>query len=321
MNKREALVLILVVLALTWRYFAYISFDDIGFIGTIESDTGVITRVFTNSPAQDGGLMEGDKILSVKGLDSNKRIGPDQNIEYTVKRNNNLLVIPLNSSEHPKDQVTMTRILGVMGVLILLIGTVIVYQIGNTMSLVFFLYCFAMAFHWGYFPQVLSDHSQNLIASLYSLVSIFLGSLILHFALIYPENRTLSLTKYYLIYVPGIIGAFLFIASFLNQDIIGIFNFTEFILVTLYGLVGYLLLIKSYIRTPSSNRATVGINVIFWGILISNLPYVLSTFLPFMDFGGHIGTEPYSLFFIFEPIAFAYGIVKVNKLETQLAKD
>jgi len=318
MKYRKVLVLILVVLAISWRYFTYISFDDIGFIGISQNDKGIITRVSPDSPAGDGGLTVGDKILSVKGLESNMRIGPNQNIEYTIQRNNNQLVIPLISSERPKDQVTITRVLGVMGIVILLIGIVIFFQIGNRMAFVFFLYCFAMVIHWGYFPQVVSDYSQNIIASLYSFVSIFLGSLILHFALIYPENRTLSLGRYYLIYAPGIIGMFLFIATLINQNLITIFNYAELILGTLYALAGFIVLINTYIKTPASSRSAVGINVIFWGILLANLPYIFSTFLPFLDFGGRSGTQPYSFFFLFESLSFAIGINRANKLHAQI---
>ena len=319
MKYRNVLVLILIVLAILWRFFTYISFDYIGFIGITEDDTGRITKVSTGSPAGDAGLIEGDKILTIKGMEPNDRPGINQSIEYTIERDSTQLVIPLKSSKLPNEAVTMTRILGVMGILILLIGIVIFYQIGNILSFVFFLYCFTMAIHWGYFPQVVSEYFQNLITSIYRFVSIFLGSLILHFALIFPEGQTLSLKRYYVIYAPGIVGVVLFIATLLNKDLSTIFSFAEFILVTLYALAGGIVLIKTYIKTPKMSRGVIGINVIFWGLLAANLPYIFSEFLPFMDFGGRIGTSPYSLFFILESIAFAIGIRRVSKHQVESA--
>jgi len=318
MKYRNVLVLILVVWAILWRYFTYVSFDHIGFIGITEDDTGRITKVSIGSPAEDAGLIEGDKILTIKGMEPNDRPGINQSIEYTIERNTTQLVFPLKSSKLPKETVTMTRIMGVMGILILLIGIVVFYKIGNILSFVFFLYCFTMAIHWGYFPQVISEYSQNFITSLYRLVSIFLGSLILHFALIFPEGQTLSLKRYYVIYAPGIIGVVLFIATVINKDLSTVFSYAEFVLGTLYALAGFIVLIKTYIKTPKMSRGVIGINVIFWGLLAANLPYIFSEVLPFMDFGGRIGTQPYSLFFIIESIAFAIGVNRASKHQANI---
>jgi len=61
---------------------------------------------------------------------------------------------------------------------------------------------------------------------------------------------------------------------------------------------------------PAAELGMLGMAVL--GVVIGSLPYVLSEFFSFMDFGGNIGTQPYNLFFVLEPIAFAYGLIKAE---------
>ena len=231
----------------------------------------------------------------MKGLASDERLKPNQNLEYTIERNTTRQVIAFKSG---KNKYITAKVLGVMGILILSIGILIFYQNRNILSFVFFLYCFVMAIHWGSYPQVISVYSQNIVISIYIFVTIFLGSLILHIGLIFPESQVISFKKYLIIYAPGIIGTFLFIAILLNMDLLPTLILVEPILVSLFALAGAILLFRTYFKTSKNIRSSIGINVICLGILIGNLPYLLSTFLPFMDFGGSYGALLYRLFFI-----------------------
>ncbi|MDN5205503.1 PDZ domain-containing protein [Fulvivirgaceae bacterium BMA10] len=307
MDYKKTLVLTLTLIAISWRYFTYISLDQIGTIG-IETDSNqIITHVAKGSPADRAGILAGDEILSVKGIKPDERPGNNQPIEYNIRRNDTDITISLVSAEASRDQVTMTRILGIMGMIILIVGLITFFQTRNTLSFIFFLYCFTMGFHWGYFPSVVSMQVQNVLTSVYLFISIFTGSFILHFALLFPEPRK-SAKKMYLIYAPGIIGIVFFMATLFHKYLIPAFYLSEFILSTLYTIMGYIILIRTYVKTLSNKRKQLGLTIIFWGILVSNIPYILSNILPFMNFGDDIGTQPYSLFFIVGPVAFAIGI-------------
>ena len=51
MNYRKILVITLAISALIWRFFTWVSFDQIGYIGITKSELGIITRVSSDSPA------------------------------------------------------------------------------------------------------------------------------------------------------------------------------------------------------------------------------------------------------------------------------
>ena len=318
MDSRKVIVLVLALVAIAWRFLTWTSFDNIGYIGIAESNQAVITHVSLNSPAEKSGLLVGDKILSVKSLITGQRLKPNQSIEYIVKRNSEQKVVYLKTS---KKDYTPTKILGIMGVFILGIGVFIYYSYKNIPSFVFFLYCFVMSIHWGSYPQLISNDSQNIILSMYTLFSIFLGSVILHLSIIYPKSQVLSLKKYFAIYAPGIIGIFFFIVIFFDTDLLSSFRIVELILVSLFAVTGYIFFFRTYFKTPSDTRSSIGINIICLGILIANLPYILSLFLPFMDIGGKYGSLVYQALFVIESISFAYGINRISKNKPHLEFD
>jgi len=310
MDSKNIFVIVLTVIAISWRLFTWTSLDRTGYIGLTKNDFGIITRVSHESPAADAGFLVGDKILSVAGTKEDELPRPFQNLEYTIERNATQLVISLIPSENVN---VNTKILGVMGILILSIGLLIFYQNNNLVSFAFFLYCCAMCLHWGSYPLVAPDYSQNIIRSLYVFFSIFLGSTMLHFGMIYPKSPTLSLKKYLMIYSSGIIGVVFLGATLINMDLLSTFGIVEPILVNLFAIAGIILLFRTYFKTPSGNRRSIGIRIICWGILLANLPYIFSTFLPFMNFGGTSGAMLYRLLFIIQPIALAIAIRRFNR--------
>jgi len=166
MNYRK-IILFLALIAIMWRILTWMSFNQIGFIGIVENDAGTITKISLNSPAEKYGLMVGDEILLVIGLEPDKRPKPHQLINYSIIRNGKAMEISLKTSSKDYSE---TKILGIMGILILLLGVVVFLRKQNILSLVFFLYCFVMVIHWGGYPQVVSADFQNIIKASVKLI-------------------------------------------------------------------------------------------------------------------------------------------------------
>jgi len=314
MKKKRLIVLVLATVSISWRLITLMSFDNLGYIGFTENEVGIITSISSGSPADVAGFMVGDEVLSRDSLEPNKRPRPNQRIRFTIKRNENQQVILLKTSKY-----VATKIMGILGILTLFIGLFSFYRNQNNLSFIFFLYCFVMSIHWGGYPQLTSAYSHELISQFYILISIFLGSIILHFGMIYPKDTPLSVTKYWIIYFPGIVGVILFSTTLFGLGLNSFFKLIEPILVALFSLAGGIALFRTYFVTPKESRNLIGINVICWGILLANLPYIFSTILPFMDFGGRFGALFYRILFIFQPISFAIGIerfYRFNDLST-----
>lgn len=307
MADNKTLVLALLLIAILWRISTWWSFAAIGYIGISENEEGHITAVSAASPAEASGIRAGDQIISVEGMERDGRPFPGQQLVYTIERDGSQQIFTLKAARY-----FTTPILGIMGLLIVILGFWIFRKHRNLLSFIFFLYCFVMCIHWGGYPQV-AENAQGILVRIYILISIFLGSLILHFALTYPGNLKLSSSKFFLTYFPGIIGLVLFVVSFFVADLITTFQALEALLVTLFALIGGIILFRKYFKTPRNDRHAIGIGVICSGILLANLPYMLSEFLPFMDFGGQIEHLIYRLFFIFQPIAFAMGINRLSR--------
>jgi len=312
MNYKLTLML-LAILALLWRGYTSYSYYQVGRIGVSQDTNGVITKISHESPAVSAGLQTGDKIIDITGLahpQDRPLIG--QKLTYNISREGKEQLIEVIAAPFPNDLVIMMQTLAIMGLVFLICGMIAFFKLNNLKAFLFALYCIATAFHWGYIPNVIDFTLQNILTSFYVFVSICSGSFVLHFIWLFV-NRPITTGKLLLFYLPGILGGIFLIITLVNSDMLPMFQLIEFVLVTLYVLAAYVFLIKKFINTPRSLRASFGLTIMVLGAVIGSLPYVLSEFFLFMDFGGNIGTQPYNLFFVLEPMAFAYGLIKAER--------
>ncbi len=201
----------------------------------------------------------------------------------------------------PPNQTLLTQLFGVMGILCTLIGTVLHFKVHSYKSLVFALYCCSMGIHWGYFPQF-SHTLQGYLQGAYLLISMLMGSFLLHFLLTFLD-KSLSRFSFTLVYLPGLLGLGLLFFSLRDPALLPVFQVVEMATVTLYGLVGFVIF---FIRYPKLGGDAKGAaQWIFWGILIGNGPYLLGEFLPFLHFQDPLGAQPYAFFFLLMIILFA----------------
>ncbi len=205
-----------------------------------------------------------------------------------------------------------TQVLGVMGLSILVIGLITYRKTKSMLSFVFLLYCSAMAFHWGGYPLTSDGTSIPTVTAIYSFLSIFLGSTILHFSVLYPRPKKISLGKLAAIYSPAILGVISILGSVFNLSLLELFIGLEPLIVTIFALMGAILLFRTYFRTPSNERKLIGANIVYVGIIVANFPYLLSEFMPSMNFGNGLGFLLYRLLFVLQPIAFAVAVRKAE---------
>ncbi len=207
--------------------------------------------------------------------------------------------------------VNFTMILGIMGLSIVILGFAVYWKYKSDIAFAFFLYCFAMAIHWGSHPKS-EAVDQDFLLSLYTYLSIFLGSSILHFSRIFPESRQPSKRGLLLIYMPGIIGFVLLLGTFIEINFQDMLLIAEPLFVNLFALIGAIILFSKFFKSSANRINKRGLGIVCTGILLANLPYTFSEFIPALNFAGYTDDLIYRLLFALQPIAFAIGVVKVS---------
>ena len=285
--------LLFLILVFTWRIFTWHTHSYVGSLGFERDDEGIVTWVSSSFSGDSGNLLVGDSIIRINDQDYDYNPPPDRPVVYTVKRGSGEFEIASRTSYY-----TVGNKLGLLGASILLIGLFIwfkLYTINGGSALV--IYCCLMGFHWGGYPKSSSRELEEVLYYFYTYGSIFLGSSILHFSIDFNAGKAKPMV-YFIIYSAGFIGIILLIMSF---DLLLTY---EPLVVSLYALIGALILFWKLFRSSRTSR--MPLLIICLGILIANLPYLLT-----LDFGmdetANVLLRRYM--FTIQPLAFALALM------------
>ena len=149
-------------------------------------------------------------------------------------------------------------------------------------------------------------------------------SALLHFTLLFPQPWKVAshrATPWFL-YLPVALGAVAGVAAVLapsNSVFLSLFLVLETLQVNLYDLLGLGVLAIRFGRANSRERRAYGIGVMLWGSVLGVLPYILALIAEAagLSLPGGLGSEPYVMFFILSPLAFAYAIVRNARISAQ----
>lgn len=198
-------------------------------------------------------------------------------------------------------------ILGLMGLLFLGIGLHTYMRLRKEDSWFLFLYCWAMSWHWGGLP-VIEEHNASMTLSLYLLGSILIGPFLLSLAWTYAETHIERKLPWILL--PVGIGVLLFgLVQF--TELVEIFYIMEVAFTNVYALWAYIYLIAQYLKERKISSSNQGLSLVVMGIIAGNVPYILATVVPGMDFG--YGIEPYTIFFLLVPITFSISMIRRDR--------
>ncbi len=202
----------------------------------------------------------------------------------------------------------LTQLLGIMGSAFLIIGFhALIYR--KRPSFYFFLYCCAMAWHWGAFPIADAELMYTGIVSFYLTGSILIGPFLTAFTYSFLGREVFGKDRF-LILLPVVVGLVFLVLSLFDKSNLQPFYITEVIFTNLYALYCYYLFVRTYLQNRNQLHMVPGIVLIIRSIVIGNIPYLLATFIPVFDFG--FGVEPYSIFFLLQGIGFSIAIKKMK---------
>jgi hypothetical protein len=214
-------------------------------------------------------------------------------------------------------------ILGVMGLGFLFCGWVVFSKARSTASVLFALYGLGQGIHWGGPLLTSAATLQTAIWFLYFTVSMLGLSALLHFTLLFPRRWDIAAragTRWFL-YLPVGLAAGLGAAALLvptpgtaRETLQGAFFVLETAQVNLYWLLALVVVAVRFTRAGSAERQASGLTVMLAGMILAQLPYVVALLLqslaPGIRLYGGLGTQPYALFFILQPLAFTFAILR-----------
>ena len=304
-----------------WGIFGWLDVSNYAQGGWGTDRNNVVNQVLAGSPAEAGGLMIGDEILSLGGIaltDANalsRRNRPEigDTWEFVVVRDGDEMSLDVTFGE----PVAQRKFLAHAGFLIgfcFLGFTMRAYlqkQTQSTAALALAGVLFSFAFLTG---PYLESYTMRNIANAIETILVFLGvASILTFLMVHLRSGANKL-----LYLPGL-AAGLFIAWRIlatPEATSGLNTFASFFIgaIVLFYLGGSLLAVyKSYSSATASERDSQGLNLMLIGALVGMLPPLISVLLGVVAPQVVLpGQAFYFLSFVLLPITWSVAVLKTG---------
>jgi len=307
--------------------------------GGFDSGNSIVIGVEPGGPAEEAGLREGDRILSLDGIPSGDRetlrrqpraeVGGVQLLEVertdeatgvTTTEN-----IEITYSLLPAGERTFDIVGGVIGLVFLLSGMLVFLKAPSTPTLLFAIVGFGFAGIFLPSPYIGFPVLQAFLSNVLFVAFLTAFASLFHLLLIFPKRKRVMEKKNAgkLIYLPVAIYALLGIMIFFADLPVGRFGTA---LVVFLGLifVGYLVLsivalVHSFVTAAPQERAEEGLNFMLAGVVFGFLPITLMMVSGLFgvlqnDFPG---SDFLFLTILLIPISFALALLKGARVSLQ----
>jgi len=307
--------------------------------GGFDSGNSIVIGVEPGGPAEEAGLREGDRILSLDGIPSGDRetlrrqprteIGgiqllvverTDEATGLTTTEN-----IEITYSLLPAGERTFDIVGGVIGLVFLLSGMLVFLKAPSTPTLLFAIVGFGFAGIFLPSPYIGFPVLQAFLSNVLFVAFLTAFASLFHLLLIFPKRKRVMEKKNAgkLIYLPVAIYALLGIMIFFADLPVGRFGTA---LVVFLGLifVGYLVLsivalVHSFVTAAPQERAEEGLNFMLAGVVFGFLPITLMMVSGLFgvlqnDFPG---SDFLFLTILLIPISFALALLKGARVSLQ----
>jgi len=289
-NRYRLPILAIVILFFIWGIFGAMDFGNRVQLGYSTDNNFNIIEVESGSPAETAGLLVGDQIKRIDGIDMDDSKSWNEKARPAIGETRTFLVD--RQGEEVEIQATFARLSGsdmmlnyagfVLGIIFFLTGLWI-FRTNNTKAGLLFA-LFAVLFGSNFFagPYIEAPFLRNLTNSI-SLWLLLLGfAYLVNFLLHYPAQRDLlnkSSTRW-LIFAPAILLAVLITILNLFQPessstLRTLVNLLVGIVVLFYFVWAIILMAQSYNRASTEERNTKGLNLMLVGVILGLLPIII----------------------------------------------
>ena len=303
--------------------------------GGFDWGNSVVIGVDPGGPADQAGLMEGDRILTMGGIPPSD-LGALRRQPRTEVGGKRVLVvertdettgvtsteaIDITYSRLPTSERTFDIVGGVIGLVFLLSGLLVFLKAPCTPSLLFAIVGFGFAGILLPSPYIGSYGLRTFTMNIFFVAFLTAFASLLHLLLIFPKRKKVMEKKHAgkLIYLPVAAFALLGIINYLTELPVDLPSAFLLGLIFLgYLVISIVALIHSFVTATPQERAEEGLNFMLAGVLIGLLPltimmvagmFVRTDLLP--------GTDFLFLTLLLIPVSFAWALLRGARVSLQ----
>ncbi len=306
--------------------------------GGFNWDDSVVIGVRPDGPADQAGLREGDRILSLDGIPPGDRETLRRRPRTEIGGNQLLVVertdeatgatttenIEITYSRLPTSERAFDIVGGVIGLVFLLSGMLVFLKAPSTPSLLFAIVGFGFAGILLPSPYLGSPGLQAFMSTVLFVAFLTAFASLLHLLLIFPKRKRVMEKKNAgrLIYLPVAAFALLGIIRIIpglpaDRILIPATIFLGLIFVG-YLVLSIVALIHSFVTAAPRERAEKGLNFMLAGVVIGLLPLTLMMVSGLFDIQNDFpGSEFLFLTLLLIPISFGLAILKGARISLQ----
>ncbi len=327
--KNKLLLSILAILILIWGALGLADTKNFVRVGYDTDGNKTVTQILEGLPADQAGLQVGDYLLSIDGLslddtkawESKTRPKVGETRRFIVQRDGQEVEMDITyASIPPKDKV-LNYASFALGLIFLVCGLFMLNSVRSKAAYIFAVFgiLFSLAFFYG--PYFASPSLREFFSSLDLFGTLAGLAALLYFILNFPDPRPFLQKKsaFWWISLPAILFVLAaIIESTLDPEATSGLRtffrlFSGFVGLYYFGWI-LLALIGHARRNSAQEREAKGLNILFLGILLGVLPFLLiiiaDTFAPKMVIPG---SEYAFLLFGLIPICAVLAIQKRDK--------
>jgi len=288
------------VLVALWGILGLIDHPNVPFSGLHYQNGNVVSFIYRGSPAEQAGILVGDRVLSVDGVAAHGRRDVDrmprpqvgETQTFVVERDGEQISLNLTQAGQPMLQ----ALFSIIGISFLCAGLWAYRKVPTPRTLLLCLAGIGLGMTISPGPY-LPSFVLRMVAQLLSTSLPMLGfACFLLFLLTFPRPKALAQNKivFLLLLGPPVVLAiadlaFALIGSEATAGLESLFRLINGILVMLYLVLGLIAAAHSYFKASKIQRSEWGLNVMLAGLALGILPILIIDLVVMalgIDFGG-----------------------------------
>jgi hypothetical protein len=288
-----------------------------------------VIRVFPDSPAQQAGFAEGDRIISSGGIDMKDskalarrpRAKISETRTYVVERAGQTVNLDLTFSGMPARDVVLSFASAIIGFCFLIFGLWAYLKVQNESTTLLALLGLCLGLAFVNKPYIDSYTARTIYFSVLNVVLIFGLACLLHFMMTFPKAKKILEKKNIMIVLYGpaaLVTLFVLFLIVSEPEATSALNTLTNIVIGVF-LAGYLglaavAMVHSYIKATPQEQTLHGLNFMLLGTVVGLAPVVISAIVGVIAPKVVLpGVEYYGLTMVLIPLSLAYATLKKEK--------